>query len=130
MSNTPRRNSDTSFFIIPFSLRVVIYSAMPIDQLMVDNPDYSSLKPDPGAKTKKRKLRKVLKDDDNDDDDEDFNEELRVCPTCEELLVRQLSKVISQGKTILSALYEKMQLAMRDADRLKPDYLEMADSLL
>lgn len=100
-------------------------------QLMSDNPNYKSLLPDPAAtasKQKKNKLKRFLKDD--DDEDEDTSDEMRVCPSCEELLVRQLARMSSEGKTEVVGLYEKMQATMTDAEKLKPKYLEMADSLL
>ena len=93
---------------------------------MSDNPDYNSLVHDTNTQTKRKSFKRLLKDD----EDEDSCEELRVCPVCEELLVRHLAKVLSQGKIILTALYDKMILAMKDADKLKPSYLEMVDSLL
>lgn len=110
---------------------VWLHALLYVDQLMSDNPNYKSILPDPAtvaAKQKKSKLKKILKDD--DEDEEDTSDELRVCPSCEELLVRHLAKMSSEGKTVLLGLYEKMQATMNDADKLKPKYLEMADSLL
>lgn len=100
-----------------------------IDQLVSDNPEYQSLLPSPGSRRKRGKLSKMLKDDDSDDE-EDSSDELRVCPTCEELLIRRLAQMLSEGKTLITALYEKMQSTMNDADNLKPKYLEMNDSLM
>ena len=103
------------------------------DQLMSDIPNYQSLLPDPAAtanRQKKRKLKRFLKDDDDEEEDEDTSDELRVCPSCEELLVRHLARMSSEGKTEVVGLYEKMQVTMADAEKLKPKYLEMADSLL
>jgi hypothetical protein len=97
------------------------------DQLMSTNPSYRSLLPDPSS-AKRGKFRKVRKDDDQDEDEE-TSDELRVCPTCEELLVSHLAKMISQSVTELTAIYESMRLTMQEADKLKPTYLEMAESL-
>lgn len=108
-----------------------------LDRLMSDNPDYHSILPTSTSlskQSKKAKLKKLLKDkrddEDEEDEDEDTSEEMRVCPTCEELLVRHLAKMETGEKTQLTGLYERMWLTMRDADKLKPSYMEMADSLL
>ena len=111
---------------------VIMMMLLFIDRLMSDNPNYQSILPDPSAtRHKKSKLKKILKDkDEEDEEDEDTSEEMRVCPSCEELLVRYLAKMVSGEKIQLTALYERMCFTMNEADKLKPSYLEMADSLL
>ena len=102
-----------------------------LDQLMVGSPDYESLVPSSGARpsqSKKKKLKKLLKD--SDDEDEDSCDEMRVCGVCEELLVRRLARMQSERKKIVTVLYDKMDSLMTECDRLKPSYLEMAESLL
>ena len=77
-----------------------------------------------------KKLKNFMKDESDDDDDDETSDELRICPICEEFLVRRLAKILSEGKTIITNLYEKMQRVKMEADELKPPYLEMADSLM
>ena len=98
---------------------------------MSDSPNYQSLLPPSGARPQsaKKKLKKILKESD-DEDDEDSSEEMRVCPHCEELLVRKLARMQSEKKRVVTVLYEKMHGLMVECDKRKPPYLEMAMSLL
>ena len=96
---------------------------------MAYNPANKGMTPPPIRHNNIRKIKKFMKDD-SDDEEEDTSDELRICPVCEEYLVMRLAKMLSEGKTIITSLYERMQRVKMEADELKVPYLEMADSLM
>ena len=79
----------------------IAYSVSFVDRLMSNSPDYHNLVPGHGEMGKIRRRRKVVVNEE-EGEEEDSSDELRMCPTCEELLVRWENKFAhSTHKTCL-----------------------------
>lgn len=108
------------------------------DPLLLDCPNYHKLAPSPSLKKRRLKLDQSLgkksskkeKEEGARGGDDAATDELRMCSSCEHLIQRRLVQIAGQEKTILEALYNKMQLVMEEADKLQPAYQEMVNSLM